>query len=154
MEVEFMKEKLTSKTHVYPIQIRFCDCDSLGHINNAVYLSYFEACRIDWLDKMLQGDILKKGKSLSIILARAEIDYLQQVYLHDQIAVHANIGHIGRTSFHQIYELVSPDRGVLARSKAVLVWFDIKSNQKSEIPDFARQFMEEYLISDNSPRSM
>ena len=29
----------------HPIEIRFVDTDAFGHVNNAVYLSYFEAAR-------------------------------------------------------------------------------------------------------------
>ncbi|MFW7377472.1 MAG: acyl-CoA thioesterase [Oligoflexus sp.] len=138
----------TPQTYVYPIQVRFCDTDALGHINNAVYLSYFEASRVDWLNLLQERLPELKSEVLPIILARAEIDFLQQAYLHDRIEVHASIAHIGKTSFQQVYELRSPDRGVLARGRAVLVWFDIKSNQKRDIPPAARSFMEEYFLNE------
>ena len=32
----------------YPMTVRFSDLDSLGHVNNAIYLSYLEQARISW----------------------------------------------------------------------------------------------------------
>ena len=36
-----------------PIQIRFSDCDMLQHVNNAIYLQYFETARINFFRKEL-----------------------------------------------------------------------------------------------------
>jgi acyl-CoA thioester hydrolase len=30
----------------YPIEVRFSDTDAMGHVNNAVYLTYFEQARL------------------------------------------------------------------------------------------------------------
>ena len=35
------------------IQVRFSDLDTLGHVNNAVYLSYFEMARIAYFTPLL-----------------------------------------------------------------------------------------------------
>lgn len=131
--------------HRFAIQTRFCDSDCLGHINNAVYLSYFEACRIDWLKTFPSEASAGPDQSLPIILARSEIDYLQQGYLQDQLSVMAWIEHIGTTSFTQAYEVRAESRGVIARGKAVLVWFDFDKQAKTEIPEAARRHLEGYL---------
>jgi len=143
-----MEEISNKQTHIYPIQTRFCDTDALGHINNAVYLSYFEACRVDWLNQMAGVMALEQGQALPVILARAELDFIQQVYLRDSVEVTANIIHIGNTSFQQCYQLRCAERGVLAKGRAVLVWFDMKTNRKLTIPDTARKYMENYRVND------
>ena len=33
---------------VLPIEVHFADLDGMGHINNAVYLTYMESARIAW----------------------------------------------------------------------------------------------------------
>ena len=30
----------------HPVEVRFRDCDAMGHVNNAVYFTYFEQCRL------------------------------------------------------------------------------------------------------------
>jgi acyl-CoA thioester hydrolase len=58
------------KTVITPVQIRFADVDKLGHVNNAVYLSYIEVARMDFF-KEAGGKIdwNKKG----VIVGRIEI---------------------------------------------------------------------------------
>ena len=52
--------------------VRFRDLDSLGHVNNAVYLTYFESARIAyWLHTTKRTGL----SALDMILARAEIDF-------------------------------------------------------------------------------
>ena len=77
-----------------PITIRFRDTDTMGHVNNAVYLSYFELARMDYFDKMMNSrwDWTKDG----IILARNEIDYLAPVFLLDKIYVETEVVHVGK----------------------------------------------------------
>ncbi len=35
--------------HLYPVTIRETHIDSLGHVNNAVYLTLFEEARWEWI---------------------------------------------------------------------------------------------------------
>ena len=35
------------------ISVRFADCDMMGHVNNAVYLSYFEEARMHYFAQMV-----------------------------------------------------------------------------------------------------
>src|SRR4029078_1685342 len=52
--------------------VRFRDLDALGHVNHAVYLTYFESARIAyWLHATKRTGL----GALDMILARAEIDF-------------------------------------------------------------------------------
>lgn len=132
------------KRYRYDIQVRFRDIDGLGHINNAVYHSYIEMCRTQWLDDGLQCDVFSKGQRVPIILARTEMDYLKQAHLHDRIYVEGFISHIGEKSFHQRYEIKTQQHTV-AVAKAVLVWFDFDRNQSVAIPEDKKALMREYM---------
>ncbi len=37
----------------HPIEVRFGDTDALGHINNATYLTYFEAARAGYYEALM-----------------------------------------------------------------------------------------------------
>lgn len=132
------------KTYTYDVEVRFRDTDNLGHINNAVYLTYVESCRTHFCDEVLGFPVFSTGSKIPIILARAEIDFLAQGYLHHKIKVKSNISHVGTKSFRQDYEVTAGDE-VLARSSAVLVWFDFAANASVKIPDDVRQKLNEYL---------
>ncbi len=132
------------KRYRYDIQVRFRDIDGLGHINNAVYHSYVEMCRTQWLDDGLGCGVFSSGKRVPIILARTEMDYLKQAHLHDRIYVEGFISHIGEKSFHQRYEIKN-QQGTVAVAKAVLVWFDFETNQSVAIPDEKKILMRAYM---------
>jgi acyl-CoA thioester hydrolase len=132
------------KRYRYDIQVRFRDIDGLGHINNAVYHSYIEMCRTQWLDDGLGCEVFSKGNRVPIILARTEMDYLKQAHLHDRIYVEGFISHIGEKSFHQRYEIKTQQHTV-AVAKAVLVWFDFEKNHSVPIPDDKKALMREYM---------
>lgn len=132
------------KRYRFDLQVRLCDTDALGHINNAVYHSYIEMCRTQWLDDALHCGIFTQGQRFPIILARTEMDFLKQGRLHDRLFVELFISHIGDKSFHQRYEIKTQHQ-TIAMAKAVLVWFDFDSNKSVDIPADKRALMREYM---------
>lgn len=110
--------------------VRFSDCDPLGHVNNAVYLTYIEQARIilwrrqiglKWSQRAAQG--LPRGEGF--ILARAEVDFRAQAHEGDELEVRLSLGKFGRTSATYDYEIEHMSTGVIvAAAKTVQVWFD------------------------------
>src|SRR5574337_1034741 len=45
------------KRHLTSIQVRYKDLDSLGHVNNANHLTYFELARIKFFDDIVNEKI-------------------------------------------------------------------------------------------------
>lgn len=128
----------------YKVDVRFRDCDSLGHINNAVYHTYTESCRCRWMEEALGWPVFSEGKKIPVILARTEMDFLSQGHLHHDITVNAWLSHIGQKSFHQVYEIKNGSK-IIAHAKAVLVWFDFEKQCSIAIPDDMRTMMLKYL---------
>lgn len=135
----------------HPIEVRFRDLDGLGHINNAVYLTYIELCRTRFFQKAGFTALEDIRKDFPLILARTEIDFLMQGGMQDSVVVEGWISAIGNKSFTQNYAVTVPGRGVLAQAKAVLVWFDFAANTSVPIPDAARKFLQSCLQPDYQP---
>lgn len=118
-----------------PLQIRFCDVDSLGHVNNAVHLSYFEMGRMELFRiSGLKIDWSKTG----IILARIEIDYLKPILLNDKLEVICKAGKTGNKSFELFYEIISVRESIqelLCKGKSIQVCFDYRLNKSIPIPE-------------------
>lgn len=117
----------------HPLEIRFADIDVAGHVNNAVYLSYFEQGRIRFFEDVigLEWDWDKHG----IIVARNEIDYLQPVHLNDEVYITASIGNVGNKSFQmnmRIFKKVNETEIDCALGLVTVVCFDYQ--QKKTIP--------------------
>lgn len=110
----------------YPVmvelEVRYRDLDPLGHVNNAVYLSYIELARVRYFERLgIAGGAMGDGPAP--LVARAEIDYLRPVLLGQRVRVGARIERLGRTSFTMAY-LVAADGEPVARAKTVHVMVD------------------------------
>jgi acyl-CoA thioester hydrolase len=114
------------------IQVRFADCDVMGHVNNAVYLSYFEMARMHYFHYMVGGqwDWKKNG----IILVKNEVTYLKPLLLHDEPEIEVFAGKIGRTSVEMTYELTVNGK-LYATGVSKLVCFDF--NKQETVPVYA-----------------
>lgn len=121
--------------HKTPVEIRFADVDAFGHVNNARFLTYIEMARVKYFDEIVDWgyDWSKEG----IILARAEVDFIQPILFKEELIVLTRCSRIGRKSFDLEYQLVVYKDGketLKADACTVMVAFDYKQHQSIEVP--------------------
>lgn len=119
------------------IPIRYGDMDTLGHVNNAKYLTYLEQSRISYIrDRGLwDGSLSAQG----LIVARIEIDYRAPISMDDgQAIVWTRVSRIGNKSF-DMTQVVMVERGehviTAAEAKSVIVVYDYTASVTAPIPD-------------------
>ena len=117
------------------IQMRFADIDKMGHVNNAVYLSYFETARLHFLGKLL-GENWDWDK-FGIILMKNEVEYLRPVLLEHKPLVYMGLEHIGNKSFSLNYE-IKVNGEVYCKGISLLVSYDYSRQQTQTIPEEMR----------------
>lgn len=125
------------------IEIRFADIDVMGHVNNAIYLNYFEQARMKWFENLAgkEWDWYKQG----ILLARNEIDYKQPVRLHDDLKIESWCSKIGNKSIELCYEVFvqkGDERILKAQGLSVMVFFDYTTQKTITVPDDWRNWLE------------
>jgi acyl-CoA thioester hydrolase len=113
--------------------VRFSDLDPMGHVNNAVYLTWIENARIEFLRRLGAFD-RPDTSEMAMILARAEVDFRKALGFGDTVEIAVRTARLGTKSFDLEYEL---RRGgdIVAGAKTVLVAFDYESNESKEIPE-------------------
>jgi acyl-CoA thioester hydrolase len=119
---------------VHRERVRFKDVDAMGHVNNAVYLTYLEEARAAWMLEL--G--LASGHDFPIIIARAEIDFRSPARFGDEIEVGVRAGRFGTKSFDLEYELRAGGRTV-ATGKTTCVAYDYERGETVAIPDDWRE---------------
>src|ERR1051325_7842306 len=118
------------------LEVRFRDCDAMGHANHAVYFTYLEQCRYA-LWRQLSGSTGLPGTGT--IMAHAECDYRAPAFMNDALDVRVKVSEVGHSSFTLIYEIANAATGqFLANAKTVLVTFDYAKKQAMPIPAEAR----------------
>jgi len=138
-----MTEKLSNYKYKTLIPVRFSDIDAVGHVNNAVYLTYFEEARIKYWREIVQWDMNENG----VIVGRTEVNYLKPIVLHDEIACYIRTTRIGNSSFDMMHVLVkiTPNgEEICTTGKTVCVSYDYHANKSIPIPATERKRMIEY----------
>jgi acyl-CoA thioester hydrolase len=115
--------------------VRFRDVDMLGHVNNAVYLTYLEQARVAFL---APHDM----SWTQMILARCEIDFRAQVSVGEVVEISLRPTRVGNKSFELGYELKVGDR-LVAEAKTVLVAFDYERSESRPLPEAWRKLLSE-----------
>ena len=129
------KIKVENYKHSTPIQRRFVDIDKMGHVNNATILSYFEIARTNFFDDVIgqQDNWFERG----LIIAHTDIDYLQPVYLRDEVKALVRIAKTGTKSFdveHILVKMINEKPVICAIANSILVCMDYTKKQTIEIP--------------------
>ena len=115
---------------VHEEPVRFRDIDAMGHVNNAVFLTYIESARAAYFWHL---GIARSLEDLTLVVARVEIDFRAPVGFPAVVEVGVRAGRFGEKSFGLDHELRV--RGELvAEAKTVLVAYDYERSQTVEIP--------------------
>jgi acyl-CoA thioester hydrolase len=117
--------------YVHHETVRFRDVDELGHVNNAVFLTYLEEARIGFL-------VPKGAEASGMILARVEVDFQAPLRTGDELEIGVRPVGVGTKSFELEYEIRTRDT-VAARAKTVLVSFDYETGRSVEVPEAWRE---------------
>jgi acyl-CoA thioester hydrolase len=122
--------------YVVPWQVIFRDLDAFGHVNNAVFFTYFEWARTKmWLELTRRSE----ATDIGFIVVRAECDFRHQVAL-EPIEIGVRIGEMRTTSIDTTYEIRKVNDGQLAATgRVVVVLFDWKTQSKVPIGDELRR---------------
>ncbi len=122
--------------YVVPHHVLLRDLDSFGHVNHAVFLTYFEWARTLFWFALTGGTT---ARDINFIAARAECDYKLQIGL-EPIEIAVRIGDMRKTSLDFLHEIrKSNGREIAAVGKVVAVMFDYATQSKVPITEEFRR---------------
>lgn len=124
------------------LEIRFRDLDALGHVNNAVYLTYFEIVRTRYWDHLFG---LPPPDDWGFVMVRTECNYRSPALLGETIAIAARISALKNSSFTFEYRLTESRSGrLIADGLSVQVCYDRTQGRTTPIPQAMRQRVKDY----------
>jgi acyl-CoA thioester hydrolase len=125
--------------HEKRIEIRWADIDAYGHVNNAVYLSYLEDLRDEWLARV-HGE---RDAILKYVLVRVAIDYRRELTLADDVAVgRCSLIRVGTSSVTTREEILTADGQLAAEAEAVIVARDPGTGRSRSLTEEERAALE------------
>lgn len=138
--MEKKKDEFNAKL---PVQIRFNDIDALGHVNNNIYLSFFDLGKVEYLEQL-------RGASVSwiegsMVIARLEVDFLSPTFYKEKVRVESRVARLGNKSGDFIQRLVNEQTGeVKCVCKSIFVFIDAETQKPAAIPHVWREAIHRY----------
>jgi acyl-CoA thioester hydrolase len=128
--------------HEKRIEIRWRDLDGFGHVNNAVYSTYLEEVRDEWISRIV-GEALE-----DYVLVHLAIDFRRELTQDDdQVVVSCRLERIGRSSVHTREEIRALDGTLAAESESVVVARDLSTGRSRPLTEPERTAFERELES-------
>jgi len=119
------------------VPVRFRDLDPMGHVNNAVYATYLEQARVEYVRDVVGEPVMETG----VVVADLELDYERPIELGGTVTVAVGAGELGRTSIPLSYEVRSEGE-VAATASTTMVTFDREAREPRPIPEGWRERIE------------
>jgi acyl-CoA thioester hydrolase len=110
------------------IPVAWGDMDAFRHVNNTVYLRWFESSRIAYFERI--GILETDG--VGPILAKISVNYKRIVTYPDVITVSTTVTQFGKTSFITQYQArsIQQSNEVVADGEGIIVMFDYQKQEK------------------------
>src|SRR4051794_21318228 len=126
--------------YVHVERVRFGDLDAMRHLNNVVFLRYFETARISYLRHLVASHdpAHPERDDFGLIFAECHINYRSPIHYDEQVAIECSVADIRRSSFRVPFRMTVEDR-LAAEGYGVLVGFDYAGQKAAQLPDRLRQ---------------
>ena len=122
---------------IYPaivaIPVQWGEQDGFGHVNNAVFIRWFESARIEYMNLI---NVALTTDGIGPILAAVSCNFRLQVKYPDTVLSGARIIRIGRSSVGIEHAMFSNAQGdVAADGDSTVVMFDYENQNSSPLSD-------------------
>lgn len=125
-------------------RLRFCDTDSIGHVNNAVYSVMCEAGRSELA---LRCGLLAPESGHVVVIARLELDFLREMNWPGEIRIETEVARIGNKSF-ALRQRLWQDETLAGRAMTVLAVMDARTRRAVPITDTWRAALSPFLVAE------
>ncbi len=134
--------QLPGFTVTHELRPRFRDTDAMGHINNAVYVTYIEVARQEYW-RALSG--VQDYRRVPFILAHVTVDFRSEALVNEVLQVGIRCEWIGAKSFAFTYEVREKDSGrLVVDASSVQVCYDYAAKRSIPMPDELRRALESF----------
>lgn len=144
--------------HLYDCPLRWADMDSLGHVNNVVYVDYLQEARVDMMRIHAPGPEAAELAE-GVVVVSHELEYVSPlVFGPEPVRIESWVEQVRAASFRLGYEVVEagPDRRVYLRASSLLAPFSFTDDRPRRIRDDERTALGVYTgesVVERGPRS-
>ena len=121
-----------------PIQMRFADIDSFGHVNNIAQQSYFDLGKAEFFAELWR--LVPEQTQVTAMIVSVQNDFLKQILWGDEVSVITSIEAVGTKSLTFSQQIVRGEE-LCSRSRTVMVCYDKEAQESVPVPAEWREFI-------------
>lgn len=130
-----IKKELT----LYPVQleipVQWGDMDAFQHVNNLVYLRWFESARIAYMMALGHNITAANQEEPGVILGWQDCKYIFPITFPDEVLIGIKVTGIDIDRFHLQSKIFSVKHKRLAAiANGTMVTYDYQNQQKTNVP--------------------
>lgn len=130
--------------HHCDLQIRFSDVDVLGHVNNTVYMTFYDTGKAHFFSDVLGRKI--DWKHVECVIANVDCAFVAPIFFGEEVEVLTCCESIGEKSFKLLQVIREKRSGMLKSAcETVMVAFDAGTGKAKELPREWRDALEENI---------
>ena len=122
-----------SWAHTHTERVRFGDLDAMKHLNNVVFLRYFETARIEHRFRTIRST-----RELGTERRRYRSIYRSPAHFDEDVAIRVRPAEIGTKSLKLEFEMAVGER-LIAEGHGILVGYDYESGETVPLPDALKE---------------
>jgi acyl-CoA thioester hydrolase len=140
-----MQEELKTFPAQVRVDVQWGEMDLAGHVNNVIYLKWFEHARVAYMDHLSYPIVIEPGREdlPGVILAKLDCKYLLPMEYPDTVILGIKVTELQEDRFTMHCKMFSQRHERLAAiANAVMVTFDYHHRRKASLPKSLREGIE------------
>ena len=118
----------------YQTSVAWGDMDAFQHVNNVVYLRYFESARIRYFEQTRMFEIMQE-QGVGPIVHSHRVRYRLPLTYPDTVEIGVRVAGVGHDRILVVYRMVSlQHQKIAAEGDTTVVFFDYRRGRKAPIP--------------------
>ena len=132
------------------ITVRFRDIDAMGHVNNAVFFSYLEAARVEYVRSVILRTQSHKLHETGLILAKISCEFKKPIFYGQSVEVGTRVAEMRNSSF-TVEQRIEAGSQLAALAHAVVVRYDYPAGKSVRIPEEFRALVNAFETGYEAP---
>jgi acyl-CoA thioester hydrolase len=116
------------------VTLRYSDMDAMGHLNNAVYATLFEAGRVDYLNQVLMD---LTPKDAGYVIVKLTIDFKAEAHYPGIAVIKTRIVRIGGSSMTYAQDIMIGEK-LVATAESICALFNLTKRKAMRCPETLR----------------
>lgn len=128
--------------HTLPVQIRFNDIDMFGHLNNNVYLQFFDQGKYAYFRQFMDGTF--GSEPTAPVVANINVDFHRPAHIDDKLIVSTAVTEIGESSIIMHQKITDAQGNTNCTARVVMVNIDTRTGQPTPVSHAWRKCLSEF----------